>query len=84
MATYVKCQQTLGIGAAIHTGNKNFTASDQKTLGSRVLFHVPLELGYYANPRTMVSAYLDHISNGNTANENEGLDSIGARSGYIF
>lgn len=74
----------LGIGAAIHTGNKNSTASDQKALGSRVLFHVPLELGYFVNPRTTVSVYFDHISNGNTANENEGLDTIGARFGYIF
>lgn len=74
----------LGIGAAIHTGNKNFTARDQKALGSRVLFHVPLELGYYVNPKTTVSVYFDHISNANTANENEGLDTLGARFGYIF
>lgn len=81
---YMKYFLVIGIGAAIHSGNKNLTTSDRKALGSRVLFHVPLELGYYVNPRTTVSVYFDHISNAYTAKENEGLDTIGVRFGYIF
>jgi len=74
----------IGIGAAVHNGKKKFTTSEQKALGSRVLFHVPLELGYYVTPQTTVSAYFSHISNANAAKENEGLDTIGVRFGYIF
>ena len=74
----------IGIGAAVHSGKNNSTTSERKALGSRVLFHVPLELGYYVTPQTTVSVYFDHISNANTAKENEGLDTIGVRFGYIF
>ncbi len=74
----------IGIGAAIHSGKNNFTTSERKALGSRVLFHIPLELGYYVTPQTTVSVYFDHISNAYTAKENEGLDTLGVRFGYIF
>jgi lipid A 3-O-deacylase len=74
----------IGLGAAVHSGKKNFTTSERKALGSRILFHVPLELGYYVTSQTTVSVYFDHISNANTADENEGLDTIGVRFGYIF
>ncbi len=74
----------IGIGAAVHSGKNNFTTSERKALGSRVLFHIPLELGYYVTPQTTLSLYFDHVSNAYTANENEGLDTLGVRFGYIF
>lgn len=74
----------IGIGAAIHSGKNNFTTSERKALGSRVLFHIPLELGYYVTPQTTISVYFDHISNAYTAKDNEGLDTLGVRFGYIF
>lgn len=73
-----------GIGGAIHDGNRHATTTTKKALGSRVLFHIPLEFGYFISPRTTLSVYFDHISNAYTAHENEGLDTLGARFGYIF
>lgn len=74
----------LGIGAAVHDGNIGPTAPDMKALGSRVLFHVPIELGWRLDRHNSVSIYFEHISNGYTQRYNEGLDSLGLRYGYRF
>jgi lipid A 3-O-deacylase len=74
----------LGLGAAIHDGNLNPTEPDRKALGSRVLFHVPVELGYRWDEHQSLSVYFEHTSNGNTARYNEALDNIGIRYGYRF
>ncbi|GJL75393.1 acyloxyacyl hydrolase [Nitrosomonas sp.] len=73
-----------GVGAAIHDGKLNASTAGRKALGSRVLFHIPVELGYFISPQTTVSIYFDHISNAYTANENEGMDTLGVRFGYVF
>ena len=74
----------LGLGAAIHDGNLNPTEPDRKALGSRVLFHIPFELGYRWDDHQSLSVYFEHTSNGNTARYNEALDNIGIRYGYRF
>ena len=76
--------QGLGLGAAIHGGNLNPTEPDRKALGSRVLFHIPFELGYRWDDHQSLSVYFEHTSNGNTARYNEALDNIGIRYGYRF
>lgn len=74
----------LGIGAAVHNGLLGPTEPDQKALGSRVLFHFPIEIGLRLGDRQSVSIFFEHVSNGNLATYNEGLDSIGVRYGYKF
>ena len=74
----------LGLGAAVHDGNLNPTDPDRKALGSRVLFHIPFELGYRWDDHQSLSVYFEHTSNGNTARYNEALDNIGIRYGYRF
>jgi hypothetical protein len=74
----------LGLGAAVHDGEIGPDKPDMKALGSRVLFHIPLELGYRIDDRNSVSVYFEHTSNCNTARYNEGLDAIGVRWGYKF
>lgn len=74
----------LGLGAAVHDGNLTPSDPDRKALGSRVLFHIPLEIGWRWDGRNSVSVYFDHISNGYTQRFNEGLDTIGVRYGYRF
>lgn len=74
----------LGLGAALHDGNLEATEPDRKALGSRVLFHIPVEVGLRFNERHSVSVYFEHMSNANTQRTNEGLDSIGIRYGYRF
>lgn len=73
-----------GVGAAIHNGKTRATTTERKALGSRVLFHIPIELGYYISPQTTISVYFDHVSNAYIASENEGMDTLGVRFGYVF
>ena len=74
----------LGIGAAVHDGNTDSNRRDKKALGSRVLFHIPIELGFFVTERVSASLFFDHVSNAYLADENEGLDTIGFRIGYRF
>jgi lipid A 3-O-deacylase len=74
----------LGLGAVIHDGQLNLVDLDQKALGSRVLFHIPVELGIRLDEHNAVSVYFEHMSNANTADPNEGLDRVGVRYGYRF
>jgi lipid A 3-O-deacylase len=74
----------LGLGAAVHNGYLGPTSVDHKALGSRVLFHIPIELGYRFDGGQTVSLYFEHTSNGYTQTYNEGLDSIGLRYGFKF
>ena len=75
----------VGGGGAVHDGKLYLQHNDDRVaLGSRVLFHVPLEIGYRFNGKSALSAYFDHVSNAYLAHPNEGLDNLGARYGYRF
>jgi hypothetical protein len=74
----------LGLGAALHDGLLDAGKPDHKALGSRVLFHIPLELGFRLNDRSSISVFFEHMSNANLAPENEGLDALGVRYGHKF
>lgn len=73
-----------GLGIAVHDGLIDPTAIDRKALGSRALFHIPLELGVRLDAHNSVSIYFEHTSNAGLANYNEGLDRLGLRYGYRF
>ena len=66
------------------TGDLNPTSPDHKALGSRVLFHIPLEAGIDLDPHYRVSIYFEHVSNAYLTSPNEGLDNLGLRLGYRF
>ena len=70
----------LGMGAAIHDGELGINTG-QKALGSRVLFHPSGELGYRFDGVHSISVFFDHISNGYSRRDNEGMDTIGVRFG---
>jgi len=74
----------LGLGAAVHDGELHVVSDDRKALGSRVLFHIPFEIGFRPDGHNGFSIYFDHMSNAYLAHENEGMDTIGARYGYRF
>ena len=74
----------VGLGAAVHDGKLDTRDDDKKSLGSRVLFRIPIEIGYALNNRHRISILFDHVSNGYLANPNEGLDTFGLRYGYKF
>jgi hypothetical protein len=73
----------LGLGGAIHDGSTN-GSRNEKALGSRVLFHVPAEIGWQFTEKNRVSLYFEHVSNGYLADKNEGLDNIGLRLSHRF
>jgi lipid A 3-O-deacylase len=74
----------LGLGGAIHNGELDDHDPDRKALGSRLLFHIPIEVGYRFDEHNSVSMYFEHTSNGYTQDFNEGLDRLGIRYGYHF
>lgn len=74
----------IGLGGAVHNGKLHPEESDRKALGSRVLFHIPLEIGYRFDGKSALSVYFDHVSNAFLAEENEGMDTLGMRYGYRF
>ncbi len=74
----------LGLGGAVHDGRLDTDRDDTKSLGSRILFRIPIEIGYAAKRHHRISIMFDHISNGYLANPNQGLDTLGLRYGYRF
>jgi hypothetical protein len=74
----------LGVGGAVHNGQLKLEDGDRKALGSRILFHIPLEIGYRFDEHNSLSAYFEHMSNAYTVSPNEGLDRLGVRYGYRF
>lgn len=73
----------VGLGGAVHDGSKS-GSRNEKALGSRVLFHVPAEIGWQFTEKNRVSLYFEHVSNGFLADKNEGLDNIGVRLSHRF
>lgn len=75
----------IGVGAAVHDGETGPSGGpNHKWLGSRLLFHVPIEIGYHLDRHNSLSVYFEHTSNAYTQTYNEGLDRIGIRYGYRF
>ncbi|MBT5228901.1 MAG: acyloxyacyl hydrolase [Methylococcales bacterium] len=75
---------SLGLGAAVHDEDRETAERDRKELGSQILFHFPIELGYRFDKHHGLSVYFDHISNAYLISPNEGMDSLGVRYGYTF
>ena len=72
------------LGGSAHNGKLEPTRTDRKALGSRVLFRESLEFGYRFGDVHSISVMLDHASNANLADHNEGIDSLGLRYGLKF
>jgi hypothetical protein len=73
-----------GVGGAVHDGDLELEDADRKALGSRILFHIPVELGYRIDDHNSLSVYFEHFSNGDAQDANEGLDNLGIRYGYRY
>jgi len=74
----------LGLGAAWHDGELETSNLDKKSLGSRILFRIPFEVGLTLYGPHRISIMFDHVSNGHLASPNEGLDTLGLRYSYLF
>ncbi|WP_162915195.1 acyloxyacyl hydrolase [Desertibaculum subflavum] len=73
----------VGLGAAIHDSKLRRTAHE-KDLGSRVLFHVPAEVGFQITPNNRLSVYYEHLTNFGLDKDNQGLDNLGVRFAHRF
>jgi lipid A 3-O-deacylase len=71
-------------GGSVHDGEKQTNRTDKKELGCHLLFREAVEGGYRFGGKHAVSIYLDHISNANICDKNEGLENWGLRYGYKF
>ena len=74
----------LSFGGAIHNGETETDRSDKKELGCKLQFRETVELGYRFGGRHAITAFLDHVSNANLCDKNEGLENLGVRYGYRF
>lgn len=73
-----------GLGLAVHDGERDTASADRKSLGSRILFRVPIEIGFAVTPQHRIVVAFDHISNAYLASPNEGLDTLGLFYAYRF
>jgi hypothetical protein len=73
-----------GLGLALHDGERDTDSADRKSLGSRVLFRIPIEIGYAVNRHHRIILAFDHVSNAGLASPNEGMDTLGLIYGYRF
>lgn len=71
------------LGLAVHDGELTASAG-HKGLGCRVLFRESVALGARFLARHNISLVFAHISNADLCGQNEGLDTIGVRYGYVF
>jgi lipid A 3-O-deacylase len=72
------------LGGSLHNGKKQTTQINRKELGCHLLFRESFEIGYRFPGGHSVTGFLDHISNANICDANEGLESAGIRYGYRF
>jgi hypothetical protein len=79
-----KLHVSFGLGIALHDGERHLVSSDRKALGTKALFHIPIEVGYRVTSEFSLSLFFDHMSNADIEEENEGLDTLGIRFGYRF
>jgi len=73
-----------GLGPAYNTGHVYSSAADRLSLGSNLLIHSAIEIGYRLTPDWSLSVYFEHSSNAGFALHNAGLDNLGARAGRQF
>lgn len=70
-------------GGSVNDGSL-VESTDEKALGCHLLFRESVSLGYTFERRHSLMVTLDHISNANLCDLNEGLDTLGIRYGYRF
>jgi hypothetical protein len=71
-------------GPGFNDGDVIATAPNRKSLGSHVLFREALELGYRITPVVQISGFVDHVSNGGLAKQNQSINDVGVRFGFGF
>lgn len=71
-------------GPGFNDGDIIAKAPDRKSLGSHILFREAFDLGYLITPVYQVSLFIDHVSNGGLAKQNQSINDVGVRLGFRF
>ncbi|MGB5092316.1 MAG: acyloxyacyl hydrolase [Parvibaculum sp.] len=71
-------------GGAIHNGETDRSTADSRNYGCAVNFHENASLGYSFDGKSSLMLTLEHMSNANICDDNDGLSNIGIRYGYKF
>lgn len=71
-------------GASVHDGELDESEPERRALGSRVLFHLALEVGVRFAEHHGLSLYADHASNAGLVDDNEGIEAAGIRYTFFF
>lgn len=71
----------VGFGGAFNNDRTSASMPNRALLGSNLLFHPSLQIGYGIDARYSVGLYYEHSSNAHLAKVNEGLNNIGLRFG---
>jgi len=74
----------VGAGGAVHDGELDTNDPDHHSLGCKLLFHLQGDVGVDLSESWALMAHIDHISNADLCDRNEGLTNIGVRLGYRF
>lgn len=72
-------------GGAVHNGNVNGTAvMPARHMGCSVLFRESASIGFQLSEKALIMATIEHASNANMCNGNQGFTNMGIRFGYRF
>jgi lipid A 3-O-deacylase len=74
----------LGFGPSVNDGHVDEANGPFKRIGSNVLFHTDIDLGYRISQHWAAYVEVDHESNAGLAKANQGLTQAGVRFGYLF
>ena len=67
-----------------HNGEDDVADLSTKELGCTLLFRFGVDAGYRFNRHHALMLHLDHISNANICEHNDGMETLGLRYGYTF
>lgn len=71
----------IGFGGAVNNDPTLPSTRNRLHLGSNLLFHPSLQVGYAFDSHNSIGLYYEHSSNAHLARVNEGLNNIGLRFG---
>jgi len=74
----------VGAGGAYHDGKLDTPDPDRHSLGCHMLFHLQGDVGIELGDTWSLMAHIDHISNADLCDRNEGLTDIGVRLGMRY
>jgi NAD(P)-dependent dehydrogenase (short-subunit alcohol dehydrogenase family) len=81
-ASYTDTRLALQLRLALLLETTAVDSTDARS--ADLLFREALELGYLITPVYQVSAFVDHVSNGGLAKQNQSINDVGVRLGVRF